>query len=165
MNKKNNKKILNEKNTEISFNEKIKKYKKKNNLLKDKFLRILADFENYKKRNELEKKNIFKINISKIIKDILPILDDFDRLIKEEKINNKNVIFLIYKKFKKILKNYGLKKIKVNIGDNFNIDCHEAVLKSNIKNKEMKKKIIKILENGYFVDDKIIRCTKVIVGN
>ncbi|WGH28209.1 MAG: nucleotide exchange factor GrpE [Candidatus Shikimatogenerans bostrichidophilus] len=134
------------------------------NLFKDKFLRLLADFENFKKRNYKEKKKLFKLNISKIIKDILPILDDFDRFIKIEKIDNKNIIFLIYKNFKKILKIYGLKKIKVNIGDNFNIDYHEAMLLSNVKDKNMKNKIIKILEHGYFVYDNIIRCTKVIVG-
>ncbi|WGH26133.1 MAG: nucleotide exchange factor GrpE [Candidatus Shikimatogenerans bostrichidophilus] len=153
---KNNNKIL-------LFKKKIKKYKNKNNILKDKYIRILAEFDNYKKRNDKEKKNLFKIYNYKIINDILPILDDLDRFIKEENIKSNNGIFLIYKKFKKILKNNGLKEIKVKIGDNFNLDYHEAILQKK-KDKKMKNKIVKILEKGYFIYDRILRCTKVIVG-
>ncbi|WGH27676.1 MAG: nucleotide exchange factor GrpE [Candidatus Shikimatogenerans bostrichidophilus] len=159
--KKKNKK---ESNTKLDFKKKIKKYKNNLKNLKDKFIRILAEFDNYKKRNEKEKKNLFKFYIGKIFKNIIPILDDFDRFIKEEKIKNNNGIYLIYKKFFKILEENGLKKINVKIGDNFNPDFHYAI--SQIKtDKKMKKKIVNILENGYFVYDKIIRCTKVIVGN
>ncbi|BDT61481.1 MAG: hypothetical protein RDO_0090 [Flavobacteriales endosymbiont of Rhyzopertha dominica] len=153
------------KNKIFNIKKNIKKYKNKILLLKEKYVRILAEFENYKNRNEKEKKNIYKIYIGKIIKDILPILDDFERYIKIENIKNNNVIYLIYKNFIKILKSNGLKKIEVNIGDKFNSDYHEAISLKNIKDKNMKNKIVKILENGYLVYDKIIRCSKVIVGN
>ncbi|MDH3004233.1 MAG: nucleotide exchange factor GrpE [Candidatus Shikimatogenerans sp. JK-2022] len=142
---------------------KINKFKKKINLIKDKFIMTLAEFDNYKKRNEKEQNDLFKINVGNIITHFLPILDDFNRLIKEENITKKDGIFLIYKKIKKVLKDNGLKKIKVNIGDIFNSDYHYAI--SQIKNKSMKNKIVKILEDGYYVYDKIIRCTKVIVGS
>ncbi|WGH25778.1 MAG: nucleotide exchange factor GrpE [Candidatus Shikimatogenerans bostrichidophilus] len=151
------KKVENKKN-------KIDKLKKKIDILKEKFIRTLAEFDNFKKRNDKEKKDLFKFYIGDIIKKILPILDDFDRLIKEEKINNKNGIFLIYKNFKKILENNGLKKIKVNKGDIFNSDYHYAISQIKVENKNMKKKVVKILEDGYYLYDKIIRCTKVIVG-
>ncbi|MDH3003732.1 MAG: nucleotide exchange factor GrpE [Candidatus Shikimatogenerans sp. JK-2022] len=152
------------KNSNNELNKLKKKCKKKINLLKDKFIRLLADFENYKKRNDLEKKNLFNLNKKKIIKDILPILDDFNRLVKEEKIEKNKGIYLIYKKLKTFLKFYGLKKIKVNIGDSFNSYYHEAILQSKIDDKNMKNKIIKVIENGYYIDNNIIRCAKVIVG-
>ncbi|MDH3004676.1 MAG: nucleotide exchange factor GrpE [Candidatus Shikimatogenerans sp. JK-2022] len=141
---------------------KIYKYKKKLNEYKEKIIRNLAEFDNYKKRNEKEKEDLFKINTGNIIKSILPILDDYNRLITEEKINKNEGIYLIYRKFKKILKDNGLKKIKVKIGDNFNSDYHYAI--SQIKNKNMINKVVEILEDGYYVYDNIIRCTKVIVG-
>ncbi|MDH3004911.1 MAG: nucleotide exchange factor GrpE [Candidatus Shikimatogenerans sp. JK-2022] len=141
---------------------KIKKLKEEKNILKEKNLRILAEFENFQKRKEKEKKDIFKSNIINIIKNILPILDDIKRLIKEEKITKDKGIYLIYKNFKKILKSYGLKKIKVKIGDNFDLNLHYAISKK--KNKKMQNKILEILEDGYYLEDKIIRCTKVIVG-
>ncbi|WGH24858.1 MAG: nucleotide exchange factor GrpE [Candidatus Shikimatogenerans bostrichidophilus] len=153
----------------IKFKKIIDKYKnnnlilkKKNNLLKDKFIRTLAEFENYKKRNEKEKKDLFKINTGNLIKTILPVLDDFNRFIIEEKVTKNKGIYLIYLKFKKILKDFGLNKIKVNIGDIFNPDYHYAI--SQVEKNNMKNKIIDILEDGYYVYDNIIRCTKVIVG-
>lgn len=142
---------------------KIKHLKKKVILLKDKNLRYLAEFENYKKRNEKEKENILKKNLADTIKKILPVLDDFDRYIKEEKIKEHDGIYLIYKNFKKILKDNGIKKIKVKIGDDFNYDLHYAI--SQEKNNEMKNKIVKILEEGYYIHDQILRSTKVIVGS
>lgn len=144
---------------------KINKLKKDLNIFKDKFIRTFAEFDNYKKRNDKEKKYLLNFYICNIIKKILPILDDFDRLIKEEKITNKDGIYLIYKKFKKILEENGLKKINVNIGDDFNTDFHYAISQKKVKDKNLIKKVVKILEDGYYVYDKIIRCTKVIVGN
>ncbi|WGH25412.1 MAG: nucleotide exchange factor GrpE [Candidatus Shikimatogenerans bostrichidophilus] len=157
-------------NDKKKIKNKLEESKKKNeelkiklNLIKDKFFRTLAEFDNYKKRNDKEQKNILKLNIGNIIKNILPILDDFKRLIKEEKITNKDGIYFIYKKLKKILEDNGLKKIKVNIGDDFNPDFHYAI--TQVKNKKMKNKIVQILEDGYYVYDNIIRCVKVIVGS
>lgn len=165
MNKKNDikKKIkIFKKKLVVKTNE-IKKIENELNLIKEKFIRTLAEFDNFKKRNDKEKKDLFKLNIGNIIINFLPLLDDFQRLIKEEKITKENGIFLIYKKFKKILSDNGLKKIKVNIGDDFNYDYHYAI--SQVKNKDMKNKIVKILEDGYYVYDNIIRCAKVIVGS
>ncbi|WGH26666.1 MAG: nucleotide exchange factor GrpE, partial [Candidatus Shikimatogenerans bostrichidophilus] len=155
---------IKENKIKLDYKKKIKKYKNDLKNFKDKYIRILAEFENFKKRNEKESKNLFKFYIGKILKNIIPIIDDFERFIKEEKIKKDNGIYLIYKKFFKILKENGLKKIKVKIGDNFNPNLHYAISQFKVKDKEMKKKIVKILENGYLVYDKIICCTKVIVG-
>lgn len=154
--KKKNKKIKEELKKKNDF------FKKKINILKEKFLRTLAEFDNYKKRNEKEKIDLFKINTGNVIKNILPILDDFKRLIKEEKINKEEGIYLIYLKLKKSLKDNGLKKIKVSVGDIFNPDYHEAI--TQVDNKKMNNKIVEIIEDGYYVYNNIIRCTKVIVG-
>ncbi|WGH25041.1 MAG: nucleotide exchange factor GrpE [Candidatus Shikimatogenerans bostrichidophilus] len=161
-------KIYKKKNKKLKNKIKIYKikYKNKLNLLEDKFVRTLAEFDNFKKRTEREKKDLFIINKSNIINNFLPILDDFDRLIKEEKITEKKGIgiYLIYKKLKKILEAHGLKKIDTKIGDDFNLEYHYAISQRKDK-KEMKNKIIQILEKGYYIDDKILRCTKVIVGS
>ncbi|WGH25498.1 MAG: nucleotide exchange factor GrpE [Candidatus Shikimatogenerans bostrichidophilus] len=143
----------------------LEKLKKENNKIKDKLLRALAELDNYKKRNEKEKEIILKNYIKNVIQNILPILDDFNRLIKEEKVKKNNGIYLIYKKFKNILENFGVKKIKVKKGDNFDLNLHYAISQKKVNNEKMKNKVIKIIENGYYLNDEIIRCTKVIVGN
>lgn len=134
-----------------------------------KYLRIFADFENFKKRIKKEKLDIINNANETLLLDLLSVLDDFSRSLKEIKKSN-NVpliqgISLIKEKFYKILKNKGLKKIKTKKGDVFNTDLHEAITQVKASLDELKGKVIDVIEDGYYLNNKIIRYSKVVVGN
>ncbi|WP_185868559.1 nucleotide exchange factor GrpE [Blattabacterium cuenoti] len=135
---------------------------------KEKFIRIFAEFENYKKRIQKEKFDIFRILHEEILVDLIPILDDFERGIKELKKSEEDFlvkgIFLIQEKLIKILEEKGLKKIHTKRGDLFNTDLHEAISQIPAVKKDLKGKIIEIIENGYLLKDKVIRHAKVVTG-
>ncbi|WP_185856818.1 nucleotide exchange factor GrpE [Blattabacterium cuenoti] len=135
---------------------------------KDKFLRLFAEFENYKKRIQKERFDIFRDVHEQILIDLIPILDDFERGIKElRKYKDEHPvkgIFLIQEKLVKILKEKGLNKIKIKKGDDFNTDFHEAVTQIPAMTEKLKGKIIEIIEAGYILKEKIIRYAKVIIG-
>ncbi|AGS33358.1 Heat shock protein GrpE [Candidatus Karelsulcia muelleri str. Sulcia-ALF] len=139
------------------------------NALNRKYLRIFADFENFKKRIKKEKLDIINNANETLLLDLLSVLDDFSRSLKEIKKSN-NVpliqgISLIKEKFYKILKNKGLKKIKTKKGDVFNTDLHEAITQVKASLDELKGKVIDVIEDGYYLNNKIIRYSKVVVGN
>lgn len=133
---------------------------------KNKFLRIITDFENYKKRIQKEKFELFKKANQEVIIELITILDDFDRCFFDQKKDNPfNLgIKLIYEKFFTILKKKGIKQIKTKKGDNFNTDIHEALSQILAPSQDFKGKIIDIVEMGYILYDQVIRHTKVIVG-
>ncbi|WP_185855572.1 nucleotide exchange factor GrpE [Blattabacterium cuenoti] len=135
---------------------------------KNKFLRLFADFENYKKRIKKERYEIFKVVHEQIIIDLIPVLDDFERGLKElKKYKGEGFIkgiYLIQDKLIKILKEKGLKKMEIKIGDNFNTDFHEAITQISANTENLKGKIIEIIENGYSLKEKVIRHAKVITG-
>jgi len=137
------------------------------NALNRKYLRIFADFENFKIRIKKEKLDIINNANETLLLDLLSVLDDFYRSLKEiKKYNNFPLIqgiSLIKEKFYKILKNKGLKKIKTKKGDVFNTDLHEAI--TQVKASELKGKVIDVIEDGYYLNNKIIRYSKVVVGN
>ncbi|WP_425359887.1 nucleotide exchange factor GrpE [Candidatus Karelsulcia muelleri] len=146
-------------------------YKNKHelNALNRKYLRLFADFENFKKRIKKEKLDIINNANETLLLDLLSVLDDFSRSLKEIKKSN-NVpliqgISLIKEKFYKILKNKGLKKIKTKKGDVFNTDLHEAITQVKASLDELKGKVIDVIEDGYYLNNKIIRYSKVVVGN
>ena len=133
----------------------------------DKYLRLFAEFENYKKRTTKERIELYKTAGQEVIGSLLPILDDFSRAIKESKKMKNSADFvgleLIYNKFNDILKANGLLDLGVNKGDSFDPDLHEAI--SQIKtDKKNSGKIIDVIEKGYMMGDKIIRFPKVVVG-
>ncbi|MEA1787042.1 nucleotide exchange factor GrpE [Arenibacter sp. GZD96] len=136
---------------------------------KDKFLRLFAEFENYKKRTTKERIDLFRTAGQEVIASLLPVLDDFDRALKElSKSEDKNLftgIELISNKLNETLKNKGLKEVAANPGDAFNADMHEAITQIPAPNKKMKGKIIDVVEKGFMLGDKIIRHPKVVVGN
>ncbi|WP_185882992.1 nucleotide exchange factor GrpE [Blattabacterium cuenoti] len=148
--------------------ESIEFFQKKLEKEKEKFLRLFAEFENYKKRIQKEKFDIFNIIHEQIIVDIIPVLDDFERGIKElKKYKDKFLIkgiLLIQEKLIKVLKEKGLEKIQTKKGDKFNTDFHEAVSQIPSVTKDLKGKIIEIIENGYLLKEKVIRHAKVITG-
>ena len=134
---------------------------------KDKYLRLFAEFENFKKRTAKERIELFKTAGQDIISSILPILDDFDRAIvqipSEEKKNFEGFV-LINNKLIDILKSSGLKATETKLGDTFNAEIHDAITLIPIEDASQKGKIIDITEKGYQLGDKIIRFPKVVVG-
>ena len=131
--------------------------------LKDKYLRLIAEFENYKKRTQKEKEDFAKYAKENVINTILPILDDFDRA---KKTNEKDVkgYILIGQKMIDILSKQNLKKIKIIKNETFDLEKHEAISSVPIKEKNKKGKIVEEIESGYMLADKIIRYPKVIIG-
>ena len=131
--------------------------------LKDKYLRLIAEFENYKKRTIKEKEDFAKYAKENIINSILPIIDDFERA---NKTNEEDVegYILIGQKMLDILSKHNLKKIKLKKNEVFDLEKHEAISSLPIKDKKKKGTIIEELESGYMLADKIIRYPKVIIG-
>lgn len=150
---------LNEEKKSSSFEEQI-------NIEKDKFLRLFAEFENYKKRTTKERIELFKTANQELMLSILPVIDDFERAIDQSKKSKDDIdgFILIKNKFFEILKSKGLSPIDISIGDKFDSETHEAI--SQIKSaKKNIGKVIEVIEKGYTLGDKIIRYPKVIVGN
>jgi|AntRauTorcE11898_2_1112593.scaffolds.fasta_scaffold00143_6 molecular chaperone GrpE len=136
---------------------------------KDKFLRLYAEFENYRRRTSKEKLNLSQTANSGLITKLLPVLDDYERAQKafseNEDLNTfKEGIELIADKFRKILKQEGLEVIE-STNKEFNTDEHEAITKMPAPSEEMKGKVIDTTEKGYKLNDKVIRYAKVVVGN
>lgn len=136
---------------------------------KDKFLRLFAEFENYKKRTSKERLDLYKTASQELMTALLPVIDDLNRASKEfEKSKEKSLtegMSLIKNKFSDILKSQGLILVEVNNGDDFDAEIHEAITQIPAENDKMKGKIIDIIESGYKLGEKIIRYPKVVVGN
>ena len=142
----------------------------KNDLLetKDKYLRLYSEFENYRRRTSKEKIEMINSANKELIGLILPIIDDFERAIKSiSKENLKTSIEgfeLIFQKLNSLLEKQGVKKMKIKTGDDFDPDFHEAITKIPSK-KNLKGKIVDVIENGYIIDEKVIRFAKVVTGS
>lgn len=136
---------------------------------KDKFLRLFAEFENYKKRTSKERIELFKTASEDVMVALLPVLDDFERALthieedKEAEELRKGVM-LIYQKLLTSLEQKGLSVVKVKQGDTFDAEDHEAVTQIPAPNKKLKGKIIEVIEKGYKLGDKVIRFPKVVIG-
>ena len=136
---------------------------------KDKFMRLFAEFENYKKRTTKERIELFKTASQDVMVSMLPVLDDFERALmhieedKEAEELRKGVL-LIYNKLISTLEQQGLAKIEVNQGDVFNADDHEAITQIPAPSVDLKGKIIDVVERGYKLGDKVIRFPKVVIG-
>ena len=135
---------------------------------KDKFLRLFADFENFKRRTAKERIELFKTANQDVMVSLLPVLDDFDRAYSEiSKTAEKDLlkgVELISNKLKSTLVAKGLEEVEVNVGDTFNADMHEAITQIAAPTPKLKGKIIDIVEKGYKLGDKIIRFPKVVTG-
>ena len=136
--------------------------------LEDKYLRQVAEFDNYRKRTLKEKAELIKNGGEKTIESILPVLDDFERaLANMAKDDNAQEILtgveLIYNKFMGILKQNGLQKIETQ-GEDFNTDYHEAIAMVPTPDESLKGKVLDCVQTGYMLNDKVIRHAKVAVG-
>jgi len=135
---------------------------------KDKFLRLFAEFENYKRRTTKERIELFKTAGQEVIQSMLPVLDDFDRALKEYSDDQDDVhvkgMTLISNKLKETLKSKGLEESKVKVGDSFDAELHEAITQIPAPKKKLVGKIVDVIEKGYVLGDKIIRFPKVVTG-
>ena len=136
---------------------------------KNKFLRLFADFENYRKRTAKERLDLFKSASSEVMTALIPVIDDMNRAYSEfKKSENDDLIKgfeLIYNKLHDTLKSNGLTVVVVNKGDVFDSEKHEAVTQIKANDKKMVGKIVEIIETGYCLGEKILRYPKVIVAN
>lgn len=133
------------------------------------FLRLFAEFENYKKRTSKERIELFSTANKELMTVLLPILDDFERGLKEIEKSSDDALMqgmqLIYSKFKNTLSQKGLKEMEVKQGDTFDAEIHEAITQIPAPSKKLKGKIIDTVEKGYKLGETIIRYPKVILGN
>ncbi len=136
---------------------------------KDKFLRLFAEFENYKKRTSKERLELFKTANQEVMQAMLPVMDDFDRALaqiaKSEDENLLKGVELIYNKFADTLKSKGLEQVELKAGDAFDADYAEAITQIPAPSDDLKGKIVDVVEKGYKLGDKIIRFPKVVIGN
>lgn len=135
---------------------------------KDRYLRLFAEFENYKKRTSKERIELFKTASQDVMVSVLPVLDDFDRALKELEKNSDEGLFvgveLINNKLKEVLRVKGLTAVDTKQGDVFDAEIHEAVTQVPAPSDDLKGKIIDVLERGYTLGDKVIRYPKVVIG-
>lgn len=135
---------------------------------KDKFMRLFAEFENYKKRTSKERIDLFKTAGQELMLALLPVLDDFDRAYSEiSKTDEKDLlkgVELIGNKLRTTLQQKGLSQIEVSTGDQFNADDHEAITQIPAPSEDLKGKIIDVVEKGYKLGDRVIRFPKVVIG-
>jgi molecular chaperone GrpE len=135
---------------------------------KDKFLRLFAEFENFKRRTAKERMDLFKTANQEVLQAMLPVLDDFDRAMIEISKSEDEVLLkgveLIHEKLKSTLISKGLEIVEVRAGDSFNADFAEAITQIPAPSDDLKGKIVDVIEKGYKLGDKIIRFPKVVIG-
>jgi len=135
---------------------------------KDKFLRLFAEFENYKRRTTKERIELFKTANQEVLLAMLPVLDDFDRAMVEINKSDDELLTkgveLIHEKLRNTLVSKGLEQVEVKAGDVFDADFAEAITQIPAPSSKMKGKIVDVLEKGYKLGDKIIRFPKVVIG-
>ncbi|MEC5393756.1 nucleotide exchange factor GrpE [Bergeyella sp. RCAD1439] len=136
---------------------------------KDRYVRLFAEFENYKKRTAKERNEFFLYANQDLMISMLAVLDDFERALKEMAKSGNEAdlqgVELIYQKLKGKLTDKGLKTIEVSAGDEFNVDFHEAITQIPAPSEDLKGKIVDVIETGYTLHDKVIRFAKVVTGN
>ena len=134
----------------------------------DKYIRLSAEFDNYRKRTLREKIELKKTAGEDILKNIIPVIDDFERALKQVESTQdcvavKSGIDLIYNKFLMFLKQQGVKEIDA-VNKEFDVDLHEAITKIPAPDESLKGKVVDVVEKGYFLNDKVMRFSKVVVG-
>ncbi len=136
--------------------------------MQDKYIRLSAEFDNYRKRTLREKMELSKYAAEDLFQKLIPLMDDFDRALAHMESATdcaamKDGIDLIYNKFYAFFKQNGLREIEsMNIG--FNVDVHEAVAKMPVEEEEKKGMVVDVVQKGYYFQDKVLRHSKVVVG-
>ena len=157
-----------EQTTEEKLQKELDEANEKIAVLEDKYLRQVAEFDNYRKRTIKEKAELIKNGGERAIESILPVLDDFERALSnmakdENAAEIMTGVELIYNKFVGILKQNGLQKIETE-GADFNTDFHEAIAIIPTPDEKMKGKVLDCVQAGYTLNEKVIRHAKVAVG-
>ena len=135
---------------------------------KEKYIRLYAEFDNYRRRTAKEKLDMISSATEGLIKQLLPVLDDLER--GEKSFTDKTSkeaegFFLIQNKFKKILEQAGVKAMDTAAGSDFNPDLHEAITQIPAPSENLKGKVVDVVDKGYLLSEKVIRFAKVVVGN
>ncbi len=139
--------------------------------LKDKYLRLYSEFENFRRRTSKEKLELIKTASEELVIALLPVVDDLERAIKamsEKESGDKASLEgtqLILNKLKYTIEQRGLKVMEISRGDEFNSEKHEAITKIPVEDEKLKNKIVEVLEKGYYLHDKVIRFAKVVTGS
>jgi len=139
------------------------------NEMRDKYLRLVAEFDNFKKRNAKERIELMQTANKEVINALLPVLDDADRAAKQLETSQdiniiKDGVTLVFNKLRSTLQSKGLKAME-SMHTEFNADLHEAITEIPAPNEELKGKVMDELEKGYYLNDKLIRHARVVVGN
>ncbi|MBC8397689.1 MAG: nucleotide exchange factor GrpE [Flavobacteriales bacterium] len=162
------KKSVTKKSTKSSADKKSQSLKDLKEIIKveqDKYVRLFAEFENYKRRTSKERLELYKTAGKEVLTSLVPILEDFKRALSQENADSDNEgVKLIYNKFNETLKSQGLIEVEVNIGDFFDPDIHEAISQIPATENDQKGKIIDIIQGGYKLGDNIINFPKVVVA-
>ncbi len=152
-------------------NEELAQCQAKIDELNDKYLRLYSEFDNYRKRTLREKAEMSKTASEEIILTLLPVIDDLERALRSARSGDAPAesipvegIDLIYNKFKNILRQKGLEAIPA-LGEEFNVDYHDALTNVPVEQPEMKGKVVDEIERGYKLGEKVIRFAKVVVGS
>jgi len=135
---------------------------------KDKYVRLYAEFDNFRRRSAKEKLEMIQSANEQLLKSLLSVVDDFERAEKSFKDKNDKEsegFFLIQNKFKKVIEQYNVKAMDVAQGSDFTPDFHEAITQIPAPNESLKGKVVDVVEKGYLLNDKVIRFAKVVVGN
>ncbi|SFG42770.1 nucleotide exchange factor GrpE [Pontibacter chinhatensis] len=137
--------------------------------MKDKFIRLMAEFENFRRRTAKERLELIKTAAEDVMTDLLPVLDDMDRA-SQSVGSAKDIeavaqgLDLIFHKLKSVTIQKGLKPMETKAGDEFDSDFHEAVTQIPAPSEELKGKIVDVIEKGYTLNEKVIRFAKVVIG-
>ena len=135
--------------------------------MKDKYIRLYSEFENFKRRTGKEKREMIESANEQLIQSMLPVADDFlraEKALRESKNQDVEGFLLIQNKFNKILELHGVQRMDVARGSDFDTDRHEAISQVPAPEDALKGKIVDVIENGYLLKDKVIRFAKVVVG-
>lgn len=148
--------------------EKIEELESKIEEMTDKYLRLQAEFDNFRKRTLKEKAELIKSGGESVLIGLLPVIDDFERALESMKDISENDmdkigVVLIYSKFKDFLKQNNVVEIEA-LGKDFDVDLHEAITKIPAPDKSMAGKVVDVIQKGYLLNDKVIRYAKVVVG-
>lgn len=137
---------------------------------KDKYLRLFAEFENFRRRTAKERIDLIKTAGEGVINELIPVVDDFERSLQIFKDNEAVApmyegIQLVHGKLTKALAQKGLKVMEVEVGSAFDPEYHEAVVQTPAPSEDLKGKVIDVIDRGYFLGDKVLRYAKVVIGS